>query len=246
MLVRNPRYWGRAPAYLDRIVFRFLAAPFPGSGLEALHGGIVDAIFEVSPEQEVTAFCREPGVKCVTAASTGWEHIAFRSLGPGGHARSSKEQCATRWPTGSTATLSCGSSTRTAHPCSRCRTSSSCLASASTSRTGRPTATSPPRLGDCSQKRAVAEARPASTSVPGNAYRLDCLLPPASQSGQGRPTLVQTQLRQAGVEVGPRFVARRALFGQACPSSGSDLALFQLTTSPDPGAFADIWRSYGP
>ena len=82
-LVRNPRYWGPHKAYLDRLVFRFLPPPFPGSGIEAMRGGTVDALIGVTHDQEITAFCREGGVKCVTDFSTSWDHIAFRN-GPGG------------------------------------------------------------------------------------------------------------------------------------------------------------------
>ena len=84
-LVRNPRYWGMHQAYLDRLVFRFLASPFPKSGIEAMRAGTVDALLQVSHEPELATFCRERGVICRTAAETGWEHIAIRTRGPGGH-----------------------------------------------------------------------------------------------------------------------------------------------------------------
>ena len=84
-LVRNPRYWGRAPAYLDRLVFRFIAEPFLESAIEAMRGGTVHALLQASHEPELTTFCRERGVICRTAADTGWEHIAIHTRGPGGH-----------------------------------------------------------------------------------------------------------------------------------------------------------------
>ena len=133
-LVRNPRYWGPHKAYLDRLVFRFLPPPFPGSGIEAMRGGTVDALMGVTHDQEITAFCREGGVQCVTDFSTSWDHIAFRN-GPGGDDALKHRSVRQAIAYG----IDRDALVRQLYPdlrgLHRCRASSSCLASASTSRT---------------------------------------------------------------------------------------------------------------
>lgn len=82
-LVRNPRYWGPHPAYLDRIVFRFsadaaeIAELFRNGGAE-----VGQWQFNTDLAAELR---RVPGVKLLFAPnSPGWEHLDIR-MGPGGH-----------------------------------------------------------------------------------------------------------------------------------------------------------------
>ncbi|MGH3082811.1 MAG: peptide ABC transporter substrate-binding protein [Gaiellaceae bacterium] len=84
-LVRNPRYWGPRTAYLDRIVFRFVA---PDQLAESLRRGDVDVIAPGITESGAAAleFRQKPaaGVTVVSGRGTFWQHLDFR-VGAGGH-----------------------------------------------------------------------------------------------------------------------------------------------------------------
>lgn len=78
--VRNPRYWGSHPAYLDRIVFRFVRGD-----LEALRSGQVDLGFPSSgPDAEALEAMRQGEIKVSLSPGSSWEHFELR-LGAKGH-----------------------------------------------------------------------------------------------------------------------------------------------------------------
>ena len=79
ILVRNPRYWGPHPPYLDRIVFRFMP---PADVVRAFQNGALD-VSRIAPT-EVPELRRLPGFRVVTSPTEGWEHLDL-NLGPGGH-----------------------------------------------------------------------------------------------------------------------------------------------------------------
>ena len=80
-LRRNPRYWGRHPAYLDRLVIRFqvdggaLVAGFPAGEFDVAAGFVPSF---------VPAVQREPGIGFRTFPGAAWDHFEIR-MGPGGH-----------------------------------------------------------------------------------------------------------------------------------------------------------------
>ncbi len=80
---RNPRYWGPHPAYLDRIVYRFLA---PEDAADALRRGEVDMIDPGAQVLNVAALevRGQPGIRVIPHPFTGWEHFEIR-MGPDGH-----------------------------------------------------------------------------------------------------------------------------------------------------------------
>jgi peptide/nickel transport system substrate-binding protein len=86
VLRRNPRYWGEHTAYLDRLVYRFIA---PETAAEALRRGEVDMI-DPGPRVMASAALelsrqRPPGITIVPLVGTGVEHFDIRMRGPGGH-----------------------------------------------------------------------------------------------------------------------------------------------------------------
>ena len=84
-LVRNPRYWGPHPAYLDRVVYRFFP---PQDTADLLRRGEIDMIDGGPQVLEAQALelrrQRAPGIRVDTSLGAAWEHFAIRQ-GPGGH-----------------------------------------------------------------------------------------------------------------------------------------------------------------
>jgi peptide/nickel transport system substrate-binding protein len=87
-LARNPNYWGRHKAYLDRLIVRFCAAaclaPTPAEVVDSLRTGAVDVTYARDTEI-VPDLRRVRGTAVRLHRSNGWEHVDFR-LGSGGHA----------------------------------------------------------------------------------------------------------------------------------------------------------------
>jgi peptide/nickel transport system substrate-binding protein len=83
-LVRNPLYWGPHRAYLDRIVWRFVAATDAG---DALRRGEVDMLGTSEGELQGAALelrrQRLPGFRVLPVLLDGWEHFAIRVREPG-------------------------------------------------------------------------------------------------------------------------------------------------------------------
>jgi peptide/nickel transport system substrate-binding protein len=80
VLRRNPNYWGPHPAYLDRIVVRFVESP--SERLAAFEAGGIDVMQAVPPEA-IPALRRRPGTAVSTTPGFGFEHFELRR-GPGG------------------------------------------------------------------------------------------------------------------------------------------------------------------
>jgi peptide/nickel transport system substrate-binding protein len=81
VLRRNPRYWGRHPAYVDRLVLRFvLTATDPTT---ALLRGELDVAFGV-PTDAVPAVRKLDGIRVSARAAATFEHLDLR-VGAGAH-----------------------------------------------------------------------------------------------------------------------------------------------------------------
>jgi len=81
-LVRNPRYWGAHPAYLDRVVLRVgLGSDDP---VEWFGQNEVDVAWGGLFPPAVAALLREPGIRVLAEPTPRFEHLAIR-VGPGGH-----------------------------------------------------------------------------------------------------------------------------------------------------------------
>jgi peptide/nickel transport system substrate-binding protein len=79
-LVRNRRYWGSHPAFLDRLVIPFGLGDKTRS---AFRKGDVDIAWGVFPP-EVPALRREPGLRVTSPPSSNFEPLSIR-VGRGGH-----------------------------------------------------------------------------------------------------------------------------------------------------------------
>ena len=86
-LVRNPSYWGRHKAYLDRLIVRFCQAaclaPPPTEVLESVRTGAVDFTYARDTEI-VTDLRRIRGMTVRLHRSNGWEHLDLNRAS-GGH-----------------------------------------------------------------------------------------------------------------------------------------------------------------
>jgi ABC-type transport system substrate-binding protein len=84
-LVRNPRYWGPHPAYLDRAVWRFVSS---ADAAEAVRRGEVDMIDPSTAGLQGAALelhrQQVTGVRIVSVLLSSWEHFAIR-IGERGH-----------------------------------------------------------------------------------------------------------------------------------------------------------------
>jgi peptide/nickel transport system substrate-binding protein len=80
VLARNPAYWGRHTAYLDRVVQRFGVGDFA----EALRQGELDVVHRRPDPETEPDFRRIPNVRSMYAPGRAWEHFEIRQ-GPGGH-----------------------------------------------------------------------------------------------------------------------------------------------------------------
>jgi peptide/nickel transport system substrate-binding protein len=78
-LVRNPRYWGREPVYLDRLVVRFDVNP--DDLVERIRARELHVALGFPPS--LVASVRAARLPIASAPATGWEHLELR-IGTGG------------------------------------------------------------------------------------------------------------------------------------------------------------------
>ena len=81
VLRRNPHYWGPHPAYVDRLVIRFSESATDPS--DELKSGELDVAMGVPPAA-VPAVRRLPGMRFVAPAGSAYEQLAIQ-LGPNAH-----------------------------------------------------------------------------------------------------------------------------------------------------------------
>jgi peptide/nickel transport system substrate-binding protein len=83
--VRNPSYWGTHPAYLARIVFRFLPQEDIADAMRRGEIDMIDPGLAGLGAQALDLHRRPaPGVEVVSTLLNSWEHLSMR-IGPGGH-----------------------------------------------------------------------------------------------------------------------------------------------------------------
>jgi peptide/nickel transport system substrate-binding protein len=85
-LSRNSRYWGQHVARLERVILRFCQEGCkdpPAEALATLRSGVADIVLNREPAI-VADLRRIPGISVLVTPSNGWEHLALR-VGAGGH-----------------------------------------------------------------------------------------------------------------------------------------------------------------
>lgn len=242
-LVRNPRYWGRHPAYLDRIVFRY---DIPvGDVPDAVRAGELDVV-QRRPDPETEPQFRQPGVRQVYGPGRSWEHFDIR-VASGGHPalRNKHVRRALAYGLDRSAIVSAvygkflpkwkPSQSAVFLPASRDYESNWGAYRYRPALARRLLAQAGCRRG--SDGILVCDGERLSlrfvTTVGGNRRRIAL-------------ELAQHQLRRVGIEITPIYVVGSALFGQVLPSGDYDVALFTWFYAPDVGGASDIYRCGGP
>ncbi|MBA3433179.1 MAG: peptide ABC transporter substrate-binding protein [Actinobacteria bacterium] len=247
-LVRNPRYWGAHVAHLDRLVVRFCqacTAPPPAEVLEALRQGDVD--FALSRDATIASdLLRIPGVRVLPTPSTGWEHISIR-VGPGGHPALRNKLVRRALAYGIDRNALVRRLWGEIDPQYRPSHSAAFLP---TSRHYRPN-WSGYRYSPSESRRLLEQAgcrRGADGIYSCAGMRLSLrIITVAGVTWRERNVqLIQTQLRQAGIEALPIFANGPTIFGRILPSGDYDLASFAYFVAVDSIGAKDVFGCGGP
>jgi peptide/nickel transport system substrate-binding protein len=234
---RNPRYWGPHPAYVDRLVVRF--AESPSDPTEELKSGELDVTVGIPPSV-VPAVRRLPGVRLVAPASTGFEHLEIQ-LGPNAHPALGNKLVRRALAYGIDRTALAREVWGEVDPSARALDSALHLTQ---SRYYEPN-WSAYRYRPAEARRLLAQAgcrRGADGIFSCGGQRLSLRfvtsagIPPRAQA----LTLMQAQLRAAGVEVVPVFAPGPAFFTQILPQGTFDVALFSWSGSPG-SSFSSVY-----
>jgi len=246
-LVRNPRYWGPHSSYLDRLVIRFCqacTAPPPAEVLAALRQGDVD--FALSRDTGIVPELRRiSGTRVLPTPSTGWEHLALR-IGPGGHPalRSKLVRRALAYGIDRVAIVRqlFGEIDPRYQP-------SDSAAFLNTSRYYRPSWSGYRYRPDLARRLLEqAGCRRGGDGIyvcAGERLSLRFLTIAGVRLRERGLELMQSQLRQVGVEVRPAFATGAALFGQIIPRGEFDAVSFTFF-APDRLGGKDIFGCGGP
>ena len=241
-LVRNPRYWGAHPAYLDRLVIRFRLES--DNAIDWFRRDELDvawAFFELS----VPALRRESDVRVLVPPSPRYDHLAIR-VGPGGH-RALRSKLVRR---------------ALAYGIDRVALVRQVLQTDGTLRPLDSVVLLKPsrfyRPNWSGYRRRPAEARrlleqagcrrsaDGIYSCGGERLSLRFVTTAGVPPRERALSLVQAQLRQVGVEVVPSFAAPPAFLEQILPSGEFDVALFGWGYDPSPSGLKDIFGCGGP
>jgi len=234
-LRRNPRYWGSHSSYLDRLVVRFQVQ---GTALrDGFRRGELDAASHFPPGF-VPELRQEPDLQVLSnQRAAGWDHFEIR-IGPGGHP-ALRNKLVRR---------------ALAHGIDRVAIVQQFLRETDRNATQRDSAVFPTQSPHYRRNWQIYDHRPAEArrllEQAGCRRGADGIYTCAGRRlslgfvttflvGGFRPRvieLVQTQLRQAGVEVVPTFATSNSIFGQVLQSGDFDVALFSWIAGPDASA----------
>ena len=242
-LVRNPRYWGAHPAYLDRLVIRFrLESDDPIDWFRRDELDVAWAFFGLS----VPALRRESDLRVLAPPSPRYDHLAIR-VGPGGHRalRSKLVRRALAYGIDRVALVRqvLGDTNGTLRPLDN-------IVLLKPSRFYRPN-WSGYRRRPAEARRLLEQAgcrRSADGiySCGGERLSLRFVTTAGVPPRERALSLVQAQLRQVGVEVVPSFAAPPAFLQQILPGGEFDVALFGWGYDPSPTGLKDIFGCGGP
>ncbi|HUP52870.1 MAG TPA: ABC transporter substrate-binding protein [Longimicrobiales bacterium] len=248
--VRSPRYWGPHPAYLQRIVFRFL----PVEDIEpALRRGEIDMIDPAPAILGASAneFHRRPapGIRALHGLCACYEHFTIR-MGEGGHRalRSRLVRQAIAYGIDraaiarETGRLS-GAGTAALQPAD----SAVHIPSSPYYRTNWQGFRY--QTGRARRLLKQAGCRPGRDGVyicAGERLSLRFVAPAGIERRELTVRLAQAQLRQVGVEVRLVFGSPQTVLGQILPSGAFDLILFGWSVGASTAGWKDVFGCQGP
>ena len=230
--VRNPRYWGSHPAYLDRLVYRFLRAQ---DIADALRGGEIDMIDPAVAALGATVLelhrQRAPGIRFPSGYGAGYENIAIRQ-GPGGHrALRGKQGKLVRQALAYgidrvAIARTIGTPLEDAPPLEP----QDSVAFLTSSPNYRPNWKSyryrPAHARRLLEQAGCRRGQERVYSCNGERLELRFAAPTGVEARQRTVEVAQRQLQQVGVEIRPVFAPPSILFGQILPSGDFDLMVF--------------------
>ena len=243
-LVRNPRYWGGRPAYLDKLVFRLCGdcANQVEEAIERLRQGELDLAHGVRvSSSQARAFRQLDGVTVHTAPGLAWEHLAFRIRPPGHPALADKRVRRAIAHAIDRTALVRALFAGVDRPGAR---SDSAFFS-TTSRHDRPNGS---YLGyrPAESARLFRQAgcrRGGADEIyfcPGGRLSLRAYTTAGIALREEALRIVTEQLRRAGVELVPTYVSAGPLFNQLLPKGDFDVALYSWVRIYDDGEMDNI------
>jgi peptide/nickel transport system substrate-binding protein len=241
VLRRNPRYWGSHPAYVDRLVLKFVEQ-LATDPTDELQSGELDVAFGV-PLSVVADVRRQPGMRLVAAANPVFEQLAVQ-LGPSAHPALRNKLVRRALAYGIDRTALAREIWGELDPSHRALDSAVHLAQ---SRYYEPN-WGAYRYRPAESRRLLGQAgcrRGADGVFSCAGERLSLrFVTSAFPSRVLALTLIQTQLRAAGVEVVPVFAPPPAFITQILPQGDFDVALFSWANSPA-ASWADVYGCGG-
>jgi ABC-type transport system substrate-binding protein len=242
VLRRNPRYWGPHPAYVDRLVIRFVQSVTDPS--DELRSGELTIAMGV-PAPVVPTVRRQPGMRLVTGVASNFEHLDIQ-LGSNAHPALRNKLVRRALAYGIDRTALVRQIWGEVDPSASALDSLVHLAQSRYYEAN----WSAYRYRPAEARRLLGQAgcrRGADGIFSCGGERLSLRFvtsPVVSFRAQVLP-LIQAQLRAAGVEVVPVFAAPGAFFGQILPQGTFDVALFSWAGSPA-ASWADVYGCGGP
>ena len=230
VLRRNPRYWGPHPAYVERLVLRHAVQATDPS--PELTSGELDVAL-VGLTSFVPALRRLPGVRVVAPVTSDYEQLTVQVRGPNAHPALRNKLVRRALAYGIDRTVLARRILGELDPTARGLDSAVHLAQ---SRYYEPN-WSAYRYRPAQARRLLRQAgcrRGADGIFSCGGQRLSLRFvttagrPPRAQA----LTLIQAQLRAAGVEVVPQFAPAGPLFTQIIPQGLFDVALFSWFSEP--------------
>jgi peptide/nickel transport system substrate-binding protein len=224
-LVRNPRYWGRHKAYIDRLKLRFVrGAPT----VEQLGSGEFDLGVVGTPPPELAG---DPRFRMLPTQGNAWQHFEIR-VDPGGHPALTKKLVRRALAYG----IDRVALVRALYGASAPPVLDNTIYL--TSERGYEPNWKGYRYRPAEARRLLRQAgcsrgSDGIYSCSGERLRLRFITTAGVDLRQRVLELVATQLRRAGVEVEPMYAPNEQLFDAILPAGDFDVALF-ASSKPEP------------
>ena len=232
-LIRNPAYWGRHTAYLDRFVFRFDAVdavdplrPLRRNEIDV--AGLGGLLFGRAADVR-----RLPGWRVVSWPGLAYENLVFR-IGPGGHPALKNKLVRRALAYGIDRVQIARRVNAELGPNARPLDSTAFFAADPAFRPNWSVYRYDPARARRLLEQAGCRREAGAVYYSCGGERLQLRFATTSGSVRREQTLqlIEAQLKEAGVEVQPSYFPPQTFFGTVLPSGDFDVALFQWNVLP--------------